>query len=120
MKERNIALASLAAGSIALGLAAFIQVDRFAFTRGPRATLDLHRGAPSTAPQRQSVQPTPDTPLQLPPILITASRRSAQNQSHHDAPQKAPSQPCSDWREIGPATVVDGEASGTRRVRDLC
>jgi hypothetical protein len=118
MKEAKIALASLAAGSIAIGLVAFIQVDRFAFTRGPQAKAEVQAVSPPR--QRQTGLASPDTPVELPPIHIMAPPRAAQNQPRDDSPRSLPSQPCSEWREIGPATVVDGKASGARRVRDLC
>jgi hypothetical protein len=125
MKERIIALSSLAAGLTALGLAAVIQTDPLAFTRRAPAVqvLDppLSIPFPGLAPT-WSEPPTESEPvtesfnvLELPPVFIVLSAQSpSQPDDEHTL------EPCSTWRELGPKYVSDGAPTGTQSVRDLC
>jgi hypothetical protein len=124
MKERTIALSSLAVGLAALGLVAIIQTDPLTLTHGtpavqvmepplgipvPELALVWDEPLTETAPATR-----PSNVLELPPVYIVPMRSA----SH--AEQERTLEPCSVWREIGPKYVTDGVATGTQWVRDLC
>ncbi|HXK19053.1 MAG TPA: hypothetical protein VNG33_14675 [Polyangiaceae bacterium] len=125
MKERNIALSSLALGLAALGLVATIHSDPLAFTHGapsaqvtePPRRIQAAEIAPVwTVSPIEAAPPTqPTNGLVLPPVLITPLRRAVQTER-----EERPLEPCSVWREIGPKYVTDGVPTGTKWVRDLC
>jgi hypothetical protein len=87
-------------------------------------------GPPSIAPVPESVQvvrpvavPEPvvepaSTALEIEPIVIEGRRRV----TRPAAPQPVAdvTRPCSDWRELGPSHVSQGQPSGTVSVRELC
>ena len=53
--------------------------------------------------------------LELAPIVITPRPIG------HAANAASPAlEPCSEWRDIGPAHVEDGQGLDSRRVRELC
>ena len=127
MYQRWILGFSLAAGAVLFGLAIRIQTDRFAFT-SPARELDLP--APRTAdlvvPTRVESAKTVEadstlTPtLFMPPVEIRGERRATVPRALPAAPVTEASEPCSPWREIGPARVENGEPIGMRHVRELC
>ncbi|HYJ11654.1 MAG TPA: hypothetical protein VEX18_21675 [Polyangiaceae bacterium] len=125
MKERIIALSSLAAGLAAFGLVAVIQTDPLAFTRSapavqvlepplsvpfPELALTWTEPPIESAPANESVKL-----LELPPVFIVLP---AQSQPQPDDEHAL--EPCSTWRELGPKYVSDGAPTGTQSVRDLC
>lgn len=55
--------------------------------------------------------------IELAPVRITASRSKAKPDKK---PEAAAVEACSEWREVGPIYVDQGEPRGARRVRDLC
>lgn len=59
----------------------------------------------------------PSGVVELPPIRITASKSATQPEKKQESEAL---QPCSEWRELGPAYVHEGAPQGTRRVRNLC
>jgi hypothetical protein len=122
---------SLGAGIALLATALYVQTQPLAFTHDGIGDDALHdtaahaatatQGTPSAAPadareRRDNDGVRASTVMELPPVVVKA-----------DAPLPATRakavrelEPCSEWREIGPARVVDGVALDVRRVRDLC
>jgi len=120
MKERIIALSSLAAGLAALGLVAVIQVDPLSFTRGAPAVLVMDPPLSIPAHGIAVAWSLPAAALQapaaveLPPVYIHSTASTSPTE------QQRPLEPCSVWRELGPKYVTDGVPGGTHWVRDLC
>jgi hypothetical protein len=124
MKERIIALSSLAAGLAALGLVAVIQTDPLALTRGtppveivePPLSIPLPELALvwSELPAETAPATGASNVLELPPVYIVPMTRTSQTD------QERTFEPCSAWRELGPKYVTDGIPTGTQWVRDLC
>jgi hypothetical protein len=81
------------------------------------------------APQAVTIIPMPEpapiaepvsTVVEIEPIVIEA-KRHARVATPAPAPKpKSVGQPCSDWRELGPAHVSSGKPSGSVSVRELC
>jgi len=125
MEERNIALSSLVLGLAALGLVVTIHRDPLAFTHGaplvqvtePPLSIQATAIAPiwSELPTESTPAAEPSNVLQLPTVLITPLRHSAQTER-----EERTLEPCSVWRDIGPKYVTDGVPTGTKWVRDLC
>ena len=122
MKERIIALSSLAAGLAALGLVAIIQTDPLALTHGtpPVQVSELQIPVPELAlawsepPVDAAAAPRSSNVLELPPVYIVSMKSASPPE------QERALEPCSVWREIGPKYVTDGVPAGTHWIRDLC
>jgi hypothetical protein len=125
MKERIIALSSLAAGLAAFGLVAVIQTDPLAFTDGaptvqvlePPLSIPFPQLAPTWSEPPIESGPVTESfkVLELPPVFIVLSV-----QNPLQPVDERTLEPCSTWRELGPKYVSDGAPSGTQSVRDLC
>lgn len=121
MHTRWIALQAIAAGLGLSGVAIFVQVDSRAFTSAvtsaaPESISAVRVVPPASPPISNEIEESaaPSRTIDLPPIHITVKHPPA------PAPETAPLNPCSPWREIGPTHVVDGVANGVQRVRELC
>jgi len=125
MKERIIALSSLAAGLAALGLVAVIQTDPLAFThsapavqvREPPLSIPFPEPALTwSEPPIESARATESfNVVELPPVFIVLPAKSPSQPDDERALE-----PCSTWRELGPKYVSDGTPTGSQSVRDLC
>ena len=123
MKERIIALGSLAAGLAALGLVAVIQIDPLALTRGAPALLVMDPPQSVPAPVAWSLPETAPAVeatavVDVPPVYIYATTSTLPLAQALE--QQRPLEPCSTWRDLGPKYVTDGVPTGTQWVRDLC
>ena len=121
MKERIIALSSLAAGLAALGLVAGIQIDPLSLTRGAPALLvmDPPQRVTWSLPPQETATALEATPVvNVPPVYIYATRSALPLAQVLE--EQLPLEPCSTWRDLGPKHVTDGIATGTHWVRDLC
>jgi hypothetical protein len=58
----------------------------------------------------------PERVIEVPPLSVGPVRSVAA--PPEDSERQL--EPCSQWREIGPAHVVDGVGLDARRVRELC
>jgi hypothetical protein len=124
MKQRIIALSSLAAGLAVFGLVAVIQTDPLAFTHSAPAVqvleppLSIPFDEPAltwSSPPIESAASESFNVLELPPVFIVLQAKSpSQPDDEHTL------EPCSTWRELGPKYVSDGAPTGTQSVRDLC
>jgi len=114
---------SLVAGASLLGTALYIQREPLAFTEsGIDVQTEVTHAvlAPEVAPSLEPVGEVRDDPdgvrvLELAPIVITP--RPVGQPVEKEARTL---EPCSDWRDIGPAHVEQGEGLDSRRVRELC
>jgi hypothetical protein len=142
MKQRSLAIVSTALGVAAFALVGLIQANPLTLTRGmpplveqpPKAQPEVVRRSEAPPAQQAATTTAHERPhvIELQPIHITAARRAPATASRPAAPDAAepnanaaerevkPLEPCTSWRELGPAYVNDGQASGVRRVRDLC
>jgi len=122
MKQRAIALVSMLCGIGLMGMVVSIQRDPLNWTsaRGSVAAFPLPAET-STASPSQRKQPSPSSRdsfvLELPEVRIK-SLKTVPEPSKKAAPDSL--EPCSEWRDIGPAIVEDGTPLGVRRVRTLC
>lgn len=122
MRQRIVALASMLSGLGVMALVISLQRDRLAWTSAPRPTATDAKPAVAARTAEEAPPHPPATGshslmLDLPEVRIE-SRISAPKTEKREAPQSL--EPCSEWREIGPAYVDHGEPLGTRRVRNLC
>jgi hypothetical protein len=125
MKQRIIALSSLAAGLAALGLVAVIQTDPLAFTHSAPAVqvLEPPLNIPFLEPALTWSEPPVESPpatesfnvVELPPVFIVLQAKMPSQPDHERTLE-----PCSTWRDLGPKYVSDGAPTGTQSVRDLC
>jgi hypothetical protein len=60
----------------------------------------------------------PERVIELPPLYVGPARSIAAPPDDDESERQL--EPCSLWREIGPAHVVDGVGLDARRVRELC
>ncbi len=122
MRQRIIALASVASGLGVMALVISLQRDPLAWTSAARPPAsDTKPAVVSQTPDKAGTNWAPTSSaspmLELPEVRIE-SRSSAPKAEKRDAPESL--QPCSEWRDIGPDYVDDGEPLGSRRVRNLC
>jgi hypothetical protein len=119
-----IAGSSMLGGLALIALVFSIQHDPLAWTSAADRALSIP--APTTSPKRSPLSqplesnssPGPSGIVELPPVRITASSKSA---GRPEKKQESKAwQPCSEWRELGPAYVHEGAPQGTRHVRNLC
>ncbi len=109
---------SLVAGATLFGTALYIQTQPLAFTQSGIAA-SMEPALAVEAPEVPTlIEPLGDVrvdALELAPIYITPRPLAV------PAEKAAPAlEPCSDWRDIGPAHVERGQGLDTRRVRELC
>lgn len=121
MRQPIIAIASLLAGFAVMALVISLQREPLLWTHTATAV-----PPPSTATQTPSAggRPKEQPPseasvgiITLPAVKLTVERPAAQAQKKLEGPVL---EPCSEWREIGPAYVEQGQPRGARRVRNLC
>lgn len=122
MRQRIIALTSTLSGLGVMALVISLQRDPLAWTSAARpAAGNAKPAVVSQTPEktaRSSATTSAASPvLELPEVRIE-SRISAPKAEKREAPESL--EPCSEWRDIGPAYVDHGEPLGTRRVRNLC
>jgi hypothetical protein len=122
MRQRIIALTSLLSGLGVMALVVSLQHDPLAWTSAARPTAsDAKPTAVSQTAERTAHNPaaanSTSPVLELPEVRIE-SRISVPKAEKREAPESL--EPCSEWRDIGPAYVDHGEPLGTRRVRNLC
>ena len=122
MRQRIIALTSILSGLGIMALVISLQRDPLAWTSAPRTT--ANDAKPTVASQTvEKAAPnagttSPGAPvLELPEVRIE-SPIAAPQATKRDAPES--SEPCSEWREIGPTYIDHGKPLGARRVRNLC
>lgn len=114
---------SLVAGAALFGTSLYIQTRPLAFTQsGIDAATEPARA--TQAPDLPSLIEPPgdlraDTAgahaIELAPIYVTP-----RPSGHPGEKSSRPLEPCSDWRDIGPAHVEEGQGLDSRRVRELC
>lgn len=121
MRQPIIAVASLLAGFAVMALVISLQRDPLLWTHAATPF-----PPPSTATQTPSARGRPNEQpsseasvgiITLPAVQLTGARPAAQPQKKLDGTAL---EPCSEWREIGPAYVEQGQPRGARRVRNLC
>jgi hypothetical protein len=120
MRQPIIAVASLLAGFAVMALVVSLQQDPLEWTRaGTPLPPTSHATAPSM--RERPKEPPPSEPsigiVTLPAVQITAARPATRPEKKLEGTVL---EPCSEWREIGPAYVEQGKPRGTRRVRNLC
>lgn len=150
MFKQLVVLSSLLAGTVAAGVAMYLQSNPLAFVEREPVNLNTYLYSARTLPNPDSSSVHANTTsargephvLQLPAVVIESSapalaatrapaaRVQAQPELETSAVHTAPNgaatpaprelRPCSDFREIGPMHVDDGVPSGVRGVRDLC
>ena len=122
MRQPIIALASILIGFGVMALVISLQRDPLAWTSAARPTANdakptvASQTVAKTAPNAGTTSPASPV-LELPEVRIE-SPISAPRPAKRDAPESL--EPCSEWRDIGPAYVDDGKPLGARRVRNLC
>lgn len=122
MRQRIIALTSMLSGLGVMALVTSLQRDPLAWTSAARPTATDAKPAVGSQTAEKAPPHPPATSshslmLELPEVRIE-SPISAPKAEKREAPKSL--EPCSEWRDIGPAYVDHGEPLGTRRVRNLC
>jgi hypothetical protein len=127
--QRTIAGAGVLGGLALMALVFSIQRDPLALTSAGTAaavSTPVTTSTPTPSPLPTSVPPPADPlasrasagpVIELSPVRITASKSKAVPDEKRD---REAAEACSEWREVGPTYVDQGEPQGTRRVRDLC
>jgi|SRR5688572_30312909 hypothetical protein len=114
---------SLVAGAALFGASLYIQTRPLAFTQGG-IDVAAEPALATKAPELPSlieplgdvrVDPEGARVLEIAPIYITPRPIG-----HPGENAARPLEPCSDWRDIGPAHVEAGQGLDSRRVRELC
>ena len=131
--ERWIAIGSLILGSLAFGVVLSIpKTPDVPLGNRAGGLMPAVRIADVPAPTSDATGAAKAAPLiELPAVEVIASTTRAQDSRPTPAPsrtravaaspvERAASQPCSPWREIGPTHVNDGVPAGSHRVRELC
>lgn len=120
-RQPIIAAASLICGLTLMALVISIQRDPLAWTQAPeRTTL---APVPTSAPKDELRKDTlesntsPARVVELPEVRITSTKSTTPRETNGNGEAW---QPCSEWQELGPVYVEDGQPRGTRRVRNLC
>jgi hypothetical protein len=108
----------LATGFALFGTAAWIEADRTAFT-APEAEPSIVTHVASSITEESKPHYQEDTPIMLEPVEIVARRPRPAARPVRLEPELA-TEPCSQWQELGPERVNDGNPIGVRRVRSLC
>ncbi|MFZ5890710.1 MAG: hypothetical protein ACOY0T_06630 [Myxococcota bacterium] len=111
----------LTTGFALFGTAAWIEADRTAFTARPELTgSSLVTNVSSLKSEEVTTPKLPeDATVVLPPVEVTGKRPRALPRPARVQVELA-TEPCSQWQELGPTRVDDGNAIGVRRVRSLC
>lgn len=113
----------MTAGVVLFAVSASIEADRAAFTSVPvsePAPLVTRVSAAKSEPVEPQVEEAAPM-MMLPPIEIVAPKRSQRAAVPNVTSEPAMvAQPCSDWQELGPQRVEEGNGIGLRRVRSLC
>jgi hypothetical protein len=119
MRQRIIALTSILSGLGVTALVISLQRDPLAWTSAPRPTANPTVASQTVERTAQNAGTTgPGAPvLELPEVRIE-SRLAAPQAAKRDAPES--SEPCSEWRDVGPTYIDHGKPLGARRVRNLC
>lgn len=124
MFARAVFFASTGAALLLFVGLAHIQIDSRAFTSAPRVDpyADEYPLVPSDVAKELVALPDALEPnvLTLSPLVITGDASKAAPLSSAENLAREASVPCSEWRELGPAYVTDGNPSGSIRVRNLC
>jgi hypothetical protein len=116
---------SVAAGIGLFATALYIATQPLAFTEsqsvGELSEPVLSRAMPANAAPLVVEDSTPvevwnGDAIELPPLVVEPVRAVTAPEPQAERPLE----PCSNWRELGPAHVVEGVALDTRRVRELC
>jgi hypothetical protein len=121
--QRIIAGSSMLGGLALIGLVSSIQRDPLAWTSAAERSVSVParppapKPSPPTPPLESNSSPGLTGIVELPPVRITASKPAARPEQKEESEAW---QPCSEWREVGPAYVDEGVPRGTRRVRTLC
>jgi hypothetical protein len=122
MRQRIIALTSIPSALGVMALVMSLQHDPLAWTSAARTT--ANDAKPTVASQviektaSNAATTSPGSPvLELPEVRIESPRPVPQA-AKRDAPES--SEPCSEWRDIGPTYVDQGKPLAARRVRNLC
>jgi hypothetical protein len=116
-----ISAASLICGLTLMALVFSIQREPLAWTQVPERT--ALAPAPTSAPKDElrsdalEWNTSPASVVEVPEVRITSAKPAVPRETKS---KSEASQPCSEWRELGPAYVEDGQPRGTRRVRNLC
>lgn len=122
MRQPIIAVTSLLAGFVVMGLVASIERDPLAWTHAappfPSTSMLKATATRPTDPRRKEPpNGTSGGVVTLPAVRITAERTAARPERKRESKAL---EPCSEWRELGPEYVEEGKPRGTRRVRSLC
>jgi hypothetical protein len=123
MRQPIIAVTTMLAGTAVMALVVSLQRNPLLWTH--RAKLEVPAvTSTSVAPLKNPLpSPAPSNEasgrvVTLPEVRITSpsSRPAAR------LPKEGPDElaPCSEWRDLGPTYVDQGNAHGMRRVRNLC
>lgn len=121
MRQRIIAVASTVAGLAVMALVISLQRDRSMWTHAAAQPAPAATAVAATSAQASTKEALPPGPsvdiVTLPAVVITASSppKRPESKLENDALT-----PCSEWRELGPTYVEEGQAQGTRHVRSLC
>ena len=111
----------LTTGFALFSTAAWIEADRSALTASvasePAAIVTR---VSSLVSEESRIKPQEDATVMLPPVEIVAKRPRAPMRTVRAESQQLATEPCSQWEELGPQRVNDGNPIGVRRVRSLC
>jgi hypothetical protein len=125
MHQAFIVSPMLVSGIALFGAAASIQSNPSAWTEEPKDEETPIRASISALGDenrdRSSVseEASPVT-MELEPIEVIGRLPKASRTTAPRAPALVVTEPCSDWRELGPQRVIDGVPVGARRVQNLC
>lgn len=123
MKQKIVALTSILGGLGVMALVVSLQRDPLSWTSAGQP--DPTDVSPTILPQ--SKEEAPQSPLAASSASPVLELPEVRIESRLSVPQRAEQrkereslEPCSEWRDIGPAYVDRGEPFGTRRIRNLC
>ena len=129
MSKALVAIGSMAAGTVAVASVVYLQTNRFALTSietpAPEAvhTQTVHALRPAPEP----VLAPPSSPVvSVPEVYIrslpTQTSMPATQTNMPAEPESEPLEPCTEWRALGPVSVVreGSDRVAQHRVRMLC
>jgi hypothetical protein len=124
MRQPIIAVTTMLAGAAVMALVVSLQQNPMLWTH--HAKLEVPAVTTSTIPAPAKNPSPSSTPsdeasvgvVTLPEVRITSpSARAAARPAKEGQDELAP---CSEWRDLGPTYVDQGNAHGMQRVRNLC
>src|SRR5258706_9453657 len=117
MVKQIITIGTFLLGGAGIALVAHLQTDPMAFTSQPterREATRLEGEVATTVHQGPAPEPTDEAITEFALDTLRASRATAPILAERELG------PCSEWYEIGAATIQEGGAIGTHAARHLC